>query len=367
MADKKYWIGFSMVKGIGSVRMAGLLKHFSDLELAWQAPYDALLAAGLSARLIENLVQVRKGVDLDRVAESIESKGIQVITWGDDAYPRLLSEINQSPPVLYVDGDLLPEDEWAVAVVGTRRVTAYGRQVTAELAADLARHGITLVSGLARGVDGLAHKSALDYGGRTIAVLGSGVDRIYPPEHRALAEEIKRSGAIVSDYPPGTPPDGINFPPRNRIISGLSLATVVIEAGTTSGALITAEFAADQNRDVFAVPGGIYAPQSKGTNQLIQQGARPYLGVDDLLSFLNIEKVDTAKAVQASFPIDPLESKLYSVVRDQPVHIDEIQRQTDLPIELVAATLTMMELKGLVRQGGNMSYQGLREPGGEYA
>ncbi len=366
MTDKKYWIGFSLVKGIGSVRMAGLLRHFTNLDLAWNAPSDALRSAGLSEKIIENLVRIRKSVDLDLMQSNIAAQGIDVITWGDEAYPRLLAEINQSPPILYVRGEIKPEDTWAVAIVGTRRVTSYGRQVTEEIAGGLARHGITIVSGLARGVDGLAHKIALENGGRTIAVLGSGVDKVYPPEHRLLAESIAAHGAVISDYPPGTPPDSINFPPRNRIISGLSLATVIIEAGETSGALITAEFAADQSRDVFAVPGGIYSPQSRGTNALIQQGARPYLGIDDLLTFLNLDRVENAKAVQASLPIDPTESKLYSILKDQPVHIDDIQELSGLPIEVVSANLTLMELKGMVRQTGNMSYQSIREPGGKY-
>ena len=206
-----------------------------------------------------------------------------MLTWEEDAYPRRLKEIDQPPPVLYLRGDLLPADEWAVAIVGTRRITAYGRQVTEEVATTLARSGVTVVSGLARGVDSVAHKAALDAGGRTIAVLGSGVDVIYPSEHRSLAERMIASGAILSDYPVGTAPDGVNFPPRNRIISGLSLAVIVVEAGQKSGALITAEFAAEQGRDVFAVPGNINAPQSAGCNALIQQGARPLLQARDVL------------------------------------------------------------------------------------
>ena len=171
-------------------------------------------------------------------------------------------------------GAITTEDQWAVAVVGTRRITAYGRQVAEEIARGLVQNGVTVVSGLARGVDAVAHQSALKNGGRTLAVLGSGVDNIYPPEHRKLADEINQSGAIISDYPPGTPPDSANFPPRNRIISGLAQAVIVVEAGEKSGALITAAFAAEQGRDVFAVPGYLYAPQSLGTNRLIHDGAR---------------------------------------------------------------------------------------------
>jgi DNA processing protein len=228
------------------------------------------------------LIAIRNKENLDTLMERIKRQGIQVITWEDEIYPRRLREIDQPPPVLYLRGSIDPEDDWAVAIVGTRRVTPYGRQITADLAAFLARNGITVVSGLARGVDGIAHEAALGAGGRTIAVLGSGVDRLYPPEHRKLAERIIDHGAVCSDYPPGTAPESSNFPPRNRIISGLSQAVVVIEAGESSGALITARFAADQGRDVLAVPGPINAAQSIGTNHLIQQGARPLLRVDEV-------------------------------------------------------------------------------------
>lgn len=266
MDEKKYWVGFNLIKGIGAVRLQALIQHFDGLEAAWKAAPADLAAAGLGLKLIERIVKARSQVDLDKIWARIESQGIKILTWEDEAYPQRLKEIEQPPPVLYLHGEYLPEDLFAVAIVGTRRVTPYGRQITEELAAHLAGNGITVVSGLARGVDAVAHQTALKAGGRTIGVLGSGVDKIYPPEHRQLAERMSASGAIVSDYAPGTPPDASNFPPRNRIISGLSLAVVVIEAGETSGALITAEFAAEQGREVFAVPGSILAPQSKGTN-----------------------------------------------------------------------------------------------------
>ena len=233
---------------------------------------------------------------MDKVWEKLQAGSIQVLTWDDEAYPRRLKEIDQPPPVLYLRGNLLPEDEWAVAIVGTRRVTAYGRQVAEELASVLARNGVTVISGLARGVDSIAHQAALNAGGRTIAVMGTGVEQIYPPENRRLAEQMLQQGALVSDYPLGTPPDGINFPPRNRIISGLALAVVVVEAGLTSGALITASFAAEQGREVFAVPGNITAPQSQGTNRLILDGATPLLSPQQVLEALNLTMVTEHRA-----------------------------------------------------------------------
>lgn len=366
MTEKRYWVGFNLVKGIGAVRLQGLCSHFGDLALAWQAPTDALRAAGLSPKLAERVVQVRASVDLDNYLARLESRGIEVVTWDDELYPPRLKEIDQPPPVLYVRGQLQSEDTWAVAVVGTRRVSTYGRQVAEDLGSLLAANGVTVVSGLARGVDAIAHQSALKAGGRTIAVLGSGVDRIYPPEHSQLAERVVASGALVSDYPLGTPPDASNFPPRNRIISGLSMATVVVEAGETSGALITAQFAIDQGREVFAVPGNILAPQSKGTNRLIVQGAHPMLSVHDLLDILNLTRITEQNLVRRVLPIDEIELKLMSVLTHEPLHMDEIRIQTGLPIERVSATLVMMELKGLVRQVGGLNYVVVRDEEARY-
>jgi DNA processing protein len=366
MERKAYWVGFNLVKGIGSVRLKGLLDFFGSLEVAWQAPVNALQAAGLSGKIIENLLNVRKGVDLERVWAKIQSQGISVLTWEDSIYPRRLKEIDQPPPVLYLRGELLDEDDWAVAVVGTRRITVYGRQVAEEVASFLAQRGITVVSGLARGVDAVAHEACMRAGGRTFAVLGSGVDRIYPPEHEKLAGRIMERGAIISDYAPGTAPDSANFPPRNRIISGLSMATIVIEAGETSGALITATFAAEQGRDVLAVPGNINAPQSKGTNRLIQQGARPLLKPEDILEALELELVNEKHEARAVLPADPVEVCIIQVLSSMPMHVDEIGVQSGLSIDKVSATLTLMELKGMVRQVGGMNYVAVKEAQAPY-
>ena len=364
--DNRYWVGFNLVKGIGAVRMKALINHFGDLSLAWQAPADALQAAGLSPKLAERVIQIRTRVDLEKFMVKVAAQGITILTWEDEDYPSCLKEIDQPPPVIYVRGTLTTEDAWAVAVVGTRRVSAYGRQVTGELAAYLANNGITVVSGLARGVDAISHQSALRVGGRTIGVLGCGVDRIYPPEHAQLAGKMIASGAILSDYAPGTPPDAANFPPRNRLISGLSKATVVVEAGETSGALITAQFAVDQGREVFAVPGNILAPQSKGTNRLIEQGAHPMLSPRDVLEVLNLTRVTEQREVRKILPSNELEAKLLSVLSHEPLHMDDICNQTSLPIERVSATLVMMELKGSVRQVGGLHYVAVQEEQADY-
>jgi DNA processing protein len=356
MDDKLYWIGFTLIKGIGAVRFQRLLDRFGDGESAWKAAPADLAGAGLNLKMIERLVSVREKVDLSLIWDQIHSKGIRVLTWMDELYPQRLKEIEQPPPVLYMRGELSQEDTWAVAIVGTRRVTPYGRQVTEEIASFLAANGVTIISGLARGVDAIAHNVALRAGGRTLAVLGSGVDKIYPPENRAMADQIMQHGAVLSDYVPGTPPESTNFPPRNRIISGLSMAVVVIEAGETSGALITAEFAAEQGREVFAVPGNILAPQSKGTNKLIQRGAHPLLSASDIMEALNLTRVGHHKAARKALPADEVESKLYEAIGEEPIHVDEIRNLTGLPVEKVSATLVMMELKGMVRQVGNMHY-----------
>ncbi|MFZ6028774.1 MAG: DNA-processing protein DprA [Chloroflexota bacterium] len=361
-----YWIGFNLVKGIGAVRFRALLDFFGNAEMAWNAPADALRQAGLSPKVIESLVKIRAQVSLEQVAERIIRSGIDVLTWDDEAYPRRLKEIDQPPPVLYLRGSLALEDEWAVAIVGTRRISAYGRQVTEDLAATLARSGVTVVSGLARGVDAVAHQTALKAGGRTLAVLGSGVDRIYPPEHERLAAQIAEAGAVIGDYPPGTPPEAQNFPPRNRIISGLSMVVVVTEAGEESGALITTRFAAEQGREVFAVPGSILSPHSRGPNRLIRDGARPMLSPQDVLESLNMELVVEHRAARSALPADPVEAQLYEALGPEPLHVDELRHQTGLPIEKVTAALTMMELKGLARQMGGMSYVRVREEAAEY-
>ncbi len=366
MDTKAYWVGFNLVKGIGAVRLRQIIDFFGTLEIAWNSPQEGFLAAGLPSKVVENFQQVRRQVDLDLIMANIEKKRIKVMTWEDSEYPRRLKEINQAPPVLFINGSINVEDDWAVAVVGTRRVTPYGRQVTAEIARFLAQNGVTVVSGLARGVDAIAHQTAIQAGGRTIAVLGNGVDVVYPPEHRKLASDIALQGALVSDYPLGTPPDGVNFPPRNRIISGLSLATVVVEAGEKSGALITAEFAVEQGRDVFAVPGSILTPQSEGTNRLIEQGARPLLKMAEILDALKLEQIPEKQLTRKLNPASAVEKNLLNCLSQDPMHVDELCGLSGLPISQVSATLTMMELKGMVTQVGGMNYVAAREAKGNY-
>ena len=356
MDDQRYWVGFNQIKGIGSVRTKILLNFFGDLSEAWKSSPSLLLEAGLPKKIVDSFVKCRREIDLNKEWDLIQQLGISVITFNQENYPRLLQSIEHPPPVLFTKGIFVDEDDCSVAVVGTRRKTSYGKQVAGELSQFLASNGVTVVSGMARGIDTIAHQSALDAGGRTIAVFGSGLDVIYPPENRNLAEKIETHGVLVSEFHPGTQPEGVNFPPRNRIISGLSKAVVVVEADEKSGALITAKFAVDQSRDVFAVPGSIYAPRSRGTNRLIGDGAIPLFDFNELLLNLNLEQTAEFRYVQNTLPKNDLELLLLNTIRDEPLHIDEIQSITGLSTDKVSAGLVMMELKGFVRKVGNMMY-----------
>lgn len=354
--EKAYWIGFNMVSGIGPARMAALMESFGTAEAAWNATTQQLADAGLDRRSLENLLRTRAHADLEKEWRRLTHAGVQVMTWQDVGYPANLKSLDSCPPVLYVRGALSEDDVWSVAIVGTRRASVYGREVAGRVATELARAGVTIVSGLAMGIDTIAHRAALDAGYRTIAVLGSGVDQIYPPENRGLAARIAEHGAVISEYPLGTRPEASNFPPRNRVISGLSKAVVIVEAPSRSGALITARFAAEQGRDVFAVPGNILSPGSAGCNELIQNGATPLLSAQDVLDQLNLEHQVETYHQQRLIPTDPLEDRLLQHMSCEPIHVDDLVRNAELPSPQVASLLTMLELKGLVRQVGALSY-----------
>jgi len=362
----RYWLGFNLVRGIGPVRLRALLDYFGDIQTAWEAPAAALREVGLDRRSLSNLLSCRQQLDLDVVLARVAEAGAQALTWDSPDYPSLLLQIPDPPPVLFVRGTLTPADEWAVALVGTRKATPYGREVARQLASDLARNNVTVISGLARGIDGVAHRAALDAGGRTIAILGSGVDHIYPAEHRKLAAEIIENGAVISDYPLGTRPEASNFPPRNRIISGMSLGVVVVEAGLTSGALITADFAADQGREVFAVPGNILRDTSAGANRLLRDGAAIVTEVRDVLETLQLDQLAEKQVARELLPDNPTEAALLEQLGVEPCHVDELARAAALPIEQVSSALVMMELKGMVRQVGALQYMVAREPDAPY-
>ena len=356
MDERAYWIAFNRVPGIGPARLTALLEQCGSIAAAWKAPIQSLQAAGLDRRSIENLLAARQRLDPQTELERVNRRGYGVCCWDDGDYPNNLRKISLSPPLLYMRGQLEQQDEMAVAVVGTRRVSPYGREVARELGSNLARHGVTVVSGLALGVDTIAHQSALDSGGRTIAVLGSGVDHIYPAQNRRLALQIIEQGALISEFALGTRPEASNFPRRNRIISGLSLAVIVVEAGQRSGALITARFAAEQSRDVFAVPGSILSPGSDGCNRLIQDGATPVTSINDLLERLQLANVVAHQEARVTVPASPAEELILQHISTEPQHMNEIVRAAPLDTSEVSSLLAMMELKGLVRQVGLMQY-----------
>jgi DNA processing protein len=364
--DRRFWVGFNKVPGIGAARLRALVDYFGDLETAWNAPAQDLLQAGLDRRSTTNLLKVRSDLDLDGELERLEQARVRVMSWDDADYPPNLREVYNAPPVLYVRGRIEKRDEWAVAVVGTRRASMYGKEAARMLGAGLAHAGVTVVSGMAIGIDTVAHRACLDAGGRTIAVLGCGVDVVYPQRNARLAGEIMGRGALVSEYALGTRPDARNFPPRNRIISGLTLGTVVVEAGFASGARITADFAAEQGREVFAVPGSVFARASRGTNKLIQEGAKLVRNVADVLEELNLTMVSEQAQARAVIPENETEATLLVHLSGDPVHIDELRRVVQLPIAQVSSTLALMELKGMIRQVGGMNYVLAREQGIEY-
>ena len=355
--ELKYWVGFSQIPGIGRVRFSQLKEHFGNLEDAWKAPEGRLKQAGLDSRSVNALLLLRQKYFPDKEIEKLERCKVKAITCEDSIYPSQLKEIVDFPPVIYVRGELPPQDSLCLAVVGTRRPTIYGRQVAEELVADLVRSNIVIVSGLARGIDTVAHRIALDNGGRTIAVFGSGLDVIYPAENAKLAQAIMENGALVSEFPLGTRPKAENFPLRNRIMSGLSLGVLVIEAGEKSGTLITAFQALAQNREVFAIPGSILSPASKGTNRLIQDGAKLVCNCADVLEELNLGVIAPQQLeIKEFLPASEAESLILKQLTPEPIHMDEICRSTGLPIADVSSTLAILELKGVARHAGNMKY-----------
>ena len=358
MSDQRYWLGFSLIPYIGPRRILRLRQWFGDLAAAWSASGDSLREAGLDERALKQLLSRRDDINLDAQIEKVRVAGAWLLTLDDERYPALLRQIDDPPPVLYVRGTLAEADELALSIVGTRKATRYGQQVTHDIARKLARSGVTVVSGLAQGVDGAAHQGALQGGGRTIAVLGSGIDVIYPREHAELARRIVASGALISEFPLGTQPTAANFPRRNRVVSGMALGVLVTEAPERSGALITAGLAAEQGREVFAVPGNIYSAASGGTNRLIQDGARLVCDVRDILDELNVAHTNTQTRTRAEqiAPASDIERAVMQHLSVDPIHIDDLVRLCGLTVADVSGTLTLLELKGLAQMVGHMQY-----------
>ncbi len=353
--DLPYYVALSEAPGIGPGRFKVLLENFPSAESVWKAP-DKILKEILDPKIFAEFNQFRQKIDPEKNLDKIIQSQIKIITLVDENYPSRLREIHFPPPVLYYRGTLV-ENELCLGVVGTRRITSYGREVTEILVEHLAEAGLTIVSGMARGVDSIAHRTALKAGGRTLAILGCGVDIIYPPENTNLYNDIIANGAVMSEFPMGMAPNPGNFPARNRIISGLSLGVLVTEADEKSGSLITASQALEQNREVFAVPGPIYSKLSLGPSLLIKQGAKLVSSAQDVLDELNLDlevQQNTAKKVIAD---SPDEQSILTILENQQLHIDQIIRESGFTSNQLVGLLTTMELKGKVKNlgGGNYS------------
>lgn len=357
--SNKFLLALHYFPKFGPVRMKKLLQGFAHPEEAFRASAKSLINAGIEEHITNEFIAMRAEIDPDRILEKMIAEEIEFITLGHADYPPLLAEIYDPPALLFYRGKIDIEQKFSLAVVGTRKYTAYGKQVTAGIVADLARRGLTIVSGLALGVDSLAHETTLENNGRTIAVLGTGLDKqsLYPSSNRYLADKIVKSGGlIISEFPLGTPPLKPNFPRRNRIISGMSLGTLVIEAGERSGALITARFALEQNREVFAVPGSIYSPYSLGPNSLIKQGAKPVSSGQDIIEALDLASLSVYIENKKNLPDTKEEEAVLANLTKEPRHIDEIIRLTAMNAAIVNSTLVIMEMKGMVKNLGNMEY-----------
>ena len=348
-----YWIGLKAVPGIGNVTFRRLLERFDTPEAVLNAPAAALAGIrGITSAIIEGIHNGEWRRFAEEECRRLEASTARLVSYISCDYPKSLFEIPDPPPFLYVKGTV-HSPEVSIAIVGSRRATSYGLMTTGKLAEGLASHGVCVVSGMARGVDTAAHKGALQAGGRSIGVLGCGVDMVYPPENRALFEEMADKGCLVSEFPLGTLPLAENFPRRNRIISGLSRGVLVVEAAEKSGSLITAQYALEQGRDVFAVPGNISFATSRGSNRLIKQGAKLVDCVEDILEELpELAGVSAGtplfRPTARTFALTPKEAAIYELLAHSPLHIDDIISQTELTAGEVSSMLLHLELKGAV-------------------
>ncbi len=365
--ERAQWVALRRTR-LGSESFRSLIAYFGSIAEAWEAPTGAAREAGLRAQYVRGFERARREFAPERELEALEQHGVRTLIWEDEAYPSLLREIPQSPPVLFVRGSAGPQFEQSLAVVGTRRVTPYGREVCEQFCGAVARAGVAIVSGLARGIDSIAHRVAVDEGASTVAVLAGGIDGIYPRENAGLAERVMAQGCVISEYPPGVKTRADYFPRRNRIISGLTRATLVIEAGMTSGALHTAHHALEQNREVFATPGSVFSQQSVGTNRLIRESGAKLVGsAEELCEELNLLSIGTQLALGESPAPTPRasggavetsaeEGKVMHWLEEGPLHVDELARRAEMPIQAVTGALLTLELRGLVRQQEPLTY-----------
>ena len=355
MFDIKDLLSLSAVPGVGSNRLRTLVSHFKDPAAALNAsPRELTRVNGIDKKTALNIARFRDGKRFaDEQLSRLNKVGGRIITFWDSEYPDLLKKIYDPPAFLFIRGEILPDDKVTIAIVGTRTPTAYGKIIAEKFARALAEVGLAIVSGLARGIDTVAHLAALQMNRRTLAVIGSGIDLIYPPENKKLAEKIARNGAIISEYEMGAKPDAVNFPRRNRIISGISLGTLIVETTETGGAMITASTALDQNREVFAIPGQITEMRSSGTNRLIREGrAKLVQGIDDIIDELQPKLKSILKRGEKKVepPLSLFEKRLLDCLGADPVHIDRIAELSTLSTSDALVNLLSLEFKGLVKQ-----------------
>lgn len=352
MSDLLHLLALTSIDDVGPVRIKRLINIFGSPEDVLKRSYNDLLSIdGIGAIVAKKISSFQKWGEVEKRIEECASRGIKIIKYDDPFYNASLKEIPDSPLVYYLKGEINEDDNLAVAVVGPRKPTEYGVRVAEMIAGDLAGSGMTIVSGMARGIDTVSHRASLKRDGRTIAVLGSGLDIPYPPENAGLMKRIEENGSVISEYPLGTMPDGGNFPRRNRIISGLSLGVLVIEAAADSGTLITARLALEQGREVFAVPGMITSSRSSGTNHLIKDGARLVQSARDIIEELAPQLRGYLKAkreLRVELTVD--ERTVVEGLSSEPAHIDSLARQIKMPAQQVLSLLTGLELKGVVKQ-----------------
>jgi DNA processing protein len=354
--DLRSWLALYTVPNIGPIRYISLVKHFGSPELVLSATGKKLAQMpDVGPVIASNIKSKVSWEEADKQLRLMQKNRVKIVTFKDESYPQALLSIYDPPPFLFVKGEIKKDDQNAVAIVGCRSASQYGKRITERIGRELSKRGITIVSGLARGIDSIGHLSALKEKGRTLAILGSGLDVLYPPENKKLAQQIISSGAILSEFLLGTKPEAPNFPRRNRLISGLSLGVVIVEAGTKSGALLTAHSALEQNREVFAIPGNLGAKNSEGTNRLIKDGAKLVTSVEDILEELRVNiKVDGAVThVQQEEDLSHLserEMSIFKLISDEPYHIDNIASRASVGVPQALTTLLSLELKGLVRQ-----------------
>jgi DNA processing protein len=353
--DKLYWLALNMVPGVGPIAYRNLVDQFHDPEQVFAASPKALAAVeGIGEKTIGAIKDFPAEETAAAELKRAKDLGVSILTFRDQGYPKNLLQIYDPPPLLYVRGGLDQVNSPMVAMVGSRKGSSYGRAVTKKISKDLASDGVTVVSGMARGIDTCAHLGALEAGGMTIAVFGCGIDIIYPPENKKLFFDIIDHGAIISEFPLSTPPEGKNFPKRNRIISGLSLGVVIVEAAAGSGSLITASHALEQGREVFAVPGNVGMATSKGTNALIKQGAKLVEGAQDILVEI-LPQYEGNPFSEETPVLNDEEDGIFQLLSHNPLHIDEISRLSQMEIRRVSTILLELELKGIISQlGGKM-------------